>query len=53
MGTIISTFVAVVVGGAMATATVIGVVSSQTQAPASSPVDVGSSQSVIQYGDNN
>jgi len=54
VGTIISTIVAVIVGGGLATATVIGVVSSQSAAPDKSPVDVTSGQSsVVEYGTGN
>lgn len=38
----------VVVGGTMATVTVVGVISSQTKAPGTSPANV--SQPVIDYG---
>jgi len=53
VGTIISTVVAVIVGGGLATATVIGVVSAQTAGPDQSPVDVTSGQSVVEYGSGN
>ena len=51
MGTIISTVAAMIVGGAVATFTVIGVVNAQTAAPDTSPASVN--QPVFDYGSNN
>ncbi len=51
MGTIIGTIVSIVVGGTVATVTVVGLVSSQTAAPDKSPVSVNSP--AIDYGSNN
>ncbi|GAA2001994.1 MULTISPECIES: hypothetical protein [Nocardioides] len=53
MGTILSTVAAVLVGGAMATATIVGVVSSQTQKPDQSPVSVTDASQVVGYGSTN
>ena len=50
MGTILSTVASLVVGGVVATATVIGVVSSATSPSGGSPANV--SQPVIEYGSN-
>jgi len=54
MGTgIIGTIVSLVVGGAVATVTVVGVVGSQTSAPNESPVDSSQPASqIVQYGSN-
>lgn len=51
MGTIIGTIASLLIGGVVATATVIGVVSSQTGDSAGSPADV--TQPVVQYGSSN
>lgn len=51
MGTILSTVAAMIVGGAVATVTVVGVVNSQTSPPESSPASVNAP--VIDYGSNN
>jgi hypothetical protein len=48
--TILSTIGALFVGGAVASATVFGLVSSQTSAPSKSPVSVTSPE--IEYGSN-
>jgi hypothetical protein len=48
MGTIIGTVASIVVGGIVATATIVGVVSSQTGASGDSPANVNSP--VIAYG---
>lgn len=48
MGTILTTIGALVLGGVVATATVVGVVSSQTAAPDTSPTNVNAP--VIEYG---
>jgi hypothetical protein len=48
VGTILSTVVAIVVGGGVALATVIGLVNSQTTAPDTSPTSVNTP--AIQYG---
>ena len=50
MGTIMTGIVSVVVGGAFATATIVGVVSSQTSTPDKTPVNV--SEVGIEYGSN-
>jgi hypothetical protein len=50
VGSILSTIAAMVVGGSVAAVTVVGVVSSQTSAPASSPANVNSP--VLDYGSN-
>jgi len=50
MGAILSTIGALVLGGVVATATVVGLVSSQTSAPDQSPTNVNAP--VIQYGAN-
>ncbi|WP_309650634.1 MULTISPECIES: hypothetical protein [Nocardioides] len=50
MGTILTTIGALVLGGVVATATVVGVVSSQTAAPDKSPTNVNAP--VIEYGSN-
>jgi hypothetical protein len=50
MGTILTTIGALVLGGVVATATVVGVVSSQTAAPDKSPSNVNAP--VIEYGSN-
>jgi hypothetical protein len=51
VGSILSTIAAVLVGGTVATFTVVGVVSSQTATPDKSPVSVNSP--AIEYGSNN
>ena len=51
MGTILSTVAAMIVGGTVATVTVIGVVNSQTSPPSNSPANVNAP--VIDYGSNN
>ena len=51
MGTIIGTIASLIVGGAVATATVIGVVSSQTGAQGASEANVN--QPVVSYGSTN
>lgn len=50
MGTILGIVASVVVGGAVATATIVGVVSTQTATPEKSPVNV--SEVGIEYGSN-
>ncbi len=50
MGTILTTVGALVLGGVVAVATVVGVVSSQTAAPDKSPTNVNAP--VIEYGTN-
>jgi hypothetical protein len=50
LSSIFGTVAAVIAGGAVATVTVLGVVTSQTSAPDKSPVNVDSAQ--IQYGSN-
>ena len=50
MGSILSTFGALVIGGVVASATIVGVVSSQTSPSGDSPVNVN--QPVIEYGTN-
>lgn len=50
MGTILTTIGALVLGGVVAAATVVGVVSSQTAAPDRSPTNVNAP--VIEYGSN-
>ena len=47
---IVGAIVSVVVGGAVAAATVVGIVSSQTSTPEKSPVNVGNVG--IEYGSN-
>lgn len=51
MGTILSTIGAMLVGGAVATVTVVGVVNSQTSKPETSPASVNAP--AIDYGSNN
>ncbi len=51
MGTILSTVGAMIVGGAVAAVTVVGVVNSQTAAPEDSPASVNAP--AIEYGSNN
>lgn len=51
MGAIFSTIAAMLVGGTVATFTVVGVVDSQTAAPDNSPVSVNAP--AIEYGSNN
>jgi hypothetical protein len=51
VGTIVSTIAAMLVGGAVATVTVVGVVNSQTATPDKSPVSVNAP--AIEYGSNN
>ena len=54
MGAILSTIAAMVVGGTVATVTIVGVVNSQTAAPDKSPVNVNAPASAqIEYGSNN
>lgn len=50
MGTIVGTVASLVVGGIVASATIIGVVSSQTGADGASPGDVNNP--VVEYGSN-
>lgn len=50
LSSIFGTVIAVVAGGAIATVTVLGVVSSQTAAPDKSPVSVNAP--AINYGSN-
>ena len=50
MGAIVTTIAAVLIGGAVAGATVFGLVSSQTANPDRSPVSVNSP--AIEYGSN-
>lgn len=50
MGAIVSIVASVLIGGAVASATIVGVVSSQTAAPDKSPASV--SQPIIEYGSN-
>lgn len=51
MGTIFATVGAMIVGGAVATVTVIGVVNSQTTPPETSPASVNAP--AFDYGSNN
>ena len=51
MGTLVSTFAAMIVGGSVAAVTVVGVVNSQTAPPEKSPVSVNAP--AIDYGSNN
>ena len=51
MGTIVSTFAAMLVGGGVAAVTLVGVVNSQTAPPDKSPVSVNAP--AIDYGSNN
>jgi hypothetical protein len=51
VGTILSTIAAMLVGGAVATFTVLGVVDSQTAAPDKSPANVNAP--AFDYGSNN
>ncbi|MCW2764899.1 MAG: hypothetical protein JWO11_858 [Nocardioides sp.] len=51
MGSILSTFGALVIGGIVASATVIGVVNAQTSPHGASPANVN--QPIIQYGSTN
>lgn len=51
MGSILGTVAAVIVGGAVATVTVVGVVSSQTSPQGQSPANVNAP--VVQYGSTN
>lgn len=48
MGTILSTFGSLLIGGIVATATIVGVVNAQTSPSGDSPANVN--QPVIQYG---
>ncbi|GGO69493.1 MULTISPECIES: hypothetical protein [Nocardioides] len=48
MGSILSTFGSLAIGGIVASATIVGVVSSQTSSSGESPANVN--QPVIQYG---
>ena len=50
MGTIVGTIVSLIVGGAVASVTVIGLVNSQTGPVDHSPANIN--QPVIQYGSN-
>ena len=50
LGTIAATLGSILVGGTVATVTVMGLVSSQTSAQGQSPADVN--QPVVQYGSN-
>jgi hypothetical protein len=50
VGTIVTTVVAMLVGGTVATVTIVGVVNSQTSAPDKTPVSVNAP--AIQYGSN-
>ena len=53
MGTsFIGAIASIVLGTAVASATVFGVVSSQTDAPEKSPASVENPTSTIEYGDN-
>lgn len=53
MGTsLIGAIASIVLGTAVASATVFGVVSSQTNAPADSPASVENPTSTIEYGNN-
>ena len=51
VGTILGTVAAMIVGGAVATVTVVGVVNSSTSPPDTSPVSVNAP--AIDYGSNN
>jgi hypothetical protein len=51
MGSILSTFGALAIGGIVASATIIGVVNSQTSPSGDSPVNVN--QPIIEYGSTN
>jgi len=51
VGTLVSTFAAMIVGGSVAAVTVVGVVNSQTAPPEKSPVSVNAP--AIDYGSNN
>jgi len=51
VGAIVSTIAAMLIGGTVATFTVLGVVGSQTAAPDKSPVNVNSP--AFDYGSNN
>lgn len=51
MGSILSTFGSLLIGGVVATATVFGIVTSQTSPQGDSPVNVN--QPVIEYGSTN
>lgn len=48
LGTIAGTFASLLIGGAVATVTTMGLVSSQTSATGASPADVNAP--VVQYG---
>ena len=50
LGSVFATVAAVIAGGAVATVTVLGVVSTQTSAPDKSPVSVNAP--AIDYGSN-
>lgn len=51
MGSILAAFGSLVIGGVVATTTVVGVVHSQTSAPDRSPVSVNAStDSLVTYG---
>lgn len=51
MGSIVGIVASLFVGGAVATATIVGVISSQTSPPGESPANV--SQPVVEYGSTN
>lgn len=50
MGSVIGTVASIIVGGVVATVTVVGVVNSQTSAPEESPGDVHNIS--VEYGSN-
>jgi hypothetical protein len=50
VGSILSTFGALVIGGIVASATIVGVVNSQTSPSGDSPANVN--QPIIEYGSN-
>lgn len=50
MGSIVGTIASIVIGAALATGTIVGVVSSQTSASGDSPANVEKPE--IQYGSN-
>jgi hypothetical protein len=53
VGSIIAAFGSLVIGGVVATATVVGVVQSQTAAPEQSPVSVNATaDDLVAYGSN-
>ena len=51
MGAILSTVAAMIVGGAVATVTVVGVINAQTKPPETSPASVNAP--AFDYGSNN